>query len=107
MILYSIMVFGISALIGVFGILIYRGNTKLIHEYHMTNVKDSQILQYAKAFGKCLLFLALIWAVSGVTAFWGDDLIFVIISVAIGFLGLIAFLIAISIVQEKYNNSIW
>lgn len=107
MVLYSILVVAVAALIGIFGMLIYRGNTKLIHEYHMSNVKESERLQYARAVGKCLIILALMLAISGSVAFGGNNLLFVIISVAIVFLGLVVFIIAIFRVQKKYNNGIW
>ena len=40
MLLYSILMFAVSALLIVFSILIYRGKTNLIHSYHQTKVKD-------------------------------------------------------------------
>ncbi len=52
MIAYSILVFAIGALFLILGIAIYKGNTKLIHDYHQTHVKESEKREYGRAFAK-------------------------------------------------------
>lgn len=105
MLLYSILMFGVSALMIVFSILIYRGKTNLIHSYHQTKVKDFSA--YGKAFGKALLVVGLAPLVSGIAALFGDDKPIAMAAVLILILGLAAGVACILAVQKKYNNGLF
>ena len=49
MIAYSILMFAIAVLFLVFGIAIYKENTKLIHDYHQIHIKESERQEYSFA----------------------------------------------------------
>ena len=58
MIAYSIIMFVTAGLFLILGIAIYKGNTKLIHDYHQTHVKESERQEYGRAFHReCLQYV--------------------------------------------------
>ena len=103
MIACGIILLAVALLFGVFAVLIYRGNTQLIHDYHQTRVADKTA--YAKAFGKAMGVLAGALALGGVLSFLGEKLAWIAMTVLI--LGLILGFIAIARVQKKYNGGIF
>lgn len=103
MILYTIIMFLVAVLFGVMAMLIYKGKTDLIHDYHQTKVTDKTT--YGKAFGKAMAVLAGAMALSGVVSLFGEKATPVAVSVLA--IGLIAGLIAIIRVQKKYNGGIF
>ena len=105
MLIYSILMFAVSILFFIFSALIYRGNTKLIHDYHQTKVTDKQA--YAKAFGKALLCCGFAPLISGIVALFGNSSKTVIVSVAVLIAGLVIGFIQILRVQNKYNNGLF
>lgn len=52
MMVLSIILFAGAILFLALGIAIYQGNTKLIHDYHQRNVKESERQEYAMSFAK-------------------------------------------------------
>ena len=52
MFVYSVLMFAIAVLFLVLGLAIYQGNTKLIHDYHQTHIKESERQEYGRAFSK-------------------------------------------------------
>ena len=62
-------------------IMIYRGNTNLIHDYHQTKVTDPKA--YGKAFGKALFVFGLAPLFSGLVALAGDSKPIVITAIAV------------------------
>ena len=105
MLLYSILMFAISILFVVFSILIYRGNTKLIHDYHQTRVKDKPA--YGKAFGKALFVFAAAPFCSGIIGLQGDSDSIALAAVVVLVLGLAAGIACIVVVQRKYNQGVF
>ena len=105
MLIYSIIMLPVSILLITFSILIYKGNTGLIHDYHQTKVTDKKA--YGKAFGKALAVVGLAPLLSGLIGFLGDSKQIAVIAVAV----LIAFLcigiVCICTVQKKYNGGIF
>ena len=101
MIVYSIIMFIVALAMIIVSICIYRGNTKLIHDYHQTHVSDKQA--YAKAMGKALFCMSLSPIVSGIVAIFSSSLLPTIILI----LGLIISFIPLFLVQKKYNGSIF
>lgn len=102
---YAILMLAVTALLFVVGIRIYRGNTKLIHDYHQTKVKDKK--GYGKAFGKALMVLSMAPLVSGIVALFGTSNKIAIISAVILIIGLSIGLILILSVQKKYNKGLF
>ena len=103
MIIYGIIMFLTAALFGVVAVLIYRGKTDLIHDYHQTKVKDKAA--YGKDFGKALAVIAVTLAVSGVTALFGEAAAGGAVAVLV--VGLIVGICAIILVQRKHNGGVF
>ena len=103
MVLYAIIMLATAVLMGVMAVLIYRGKTKLIHDYHQTKVTDKA--GYGKAFGKAMGVIAVAMALSGAVALFGENLMWL----AMVFLwsGLIAGIVSIILVQKKYNGGMF
>ena len=102
---YSIMILAVSVLFAVLSVLVYRGNTNLIHSYHQEKVTDQK--GYGRAFGKALSPIAIGAFVSGaISIFDGSE---VAASVSLGALvaGIALALVLIIIVQKKYNGGLF
>ena len=103
MIIYTIIML-VSALgFGLVSVLIYKGKTELIHDYHQQQVKDKG--NYARSFGKAMGILSVTMALSGVIALFGLAAMGLAIGVLI--LGLMVGVIAIVLVQKKYNGGVF
>ncbi|MBR2502831.1 MAG: hypothetical protein IKB62_01760 [Oscillospiraceae bacterium] len=105
MTLYSCILLPVSILFAVLSISIYKGNTKLIHDYHQTNVEDKEA--YGKGFGKALGVIAAGIFISGVVGLLGDSDTIAMAAVIILFAGLFAGFFCIYKVQKKYNSGIF
>ena len=105
MILYSCILLPVSILFAFLSISIYKGNTKLIHDYHQTNVENKEA--YGKGFGKALGVIAVGIFISGVVGLLGDSDTIAMASLIILFGGLFAGLFCIYKVQKKYNSGIF
>ena len=102
MLLYSVIMFLISALTAVLGVAIYNGRTDLIHDYHQTKVTDKTA--YGKAFGKAMLVISAAMLLSGIVGLFEN---LVVIAVAILMVGLAIGIGCIVAVQIKYNNGLF
>lgn len=103
MILYAMIMLLTAVPVGVIAVLIYGGKTNLIHDYHQTKVTDKE--SYGKAFGKAMSLIALGMGFSGVAALFGESLAWV--AMAILAAGLLAGIVAIVLVQKKYNGGMF
>ncbi len=101
MYIFSIILFITSFLFIILGIIVYKGNIELIHSYHQENVTDK--IGYGKAMGKSLIAFSLPMIISGVTAFFTETSIPVIILVV----GMIVGFIPIVKTQNKYNGGMF
>ena len=101
MIAFSIIMFAIALLFIVLGILIYRGRTELIHDYHQTRVKDKKA--YGKAMGKALIGMTIPMIVSGVIGLFTTSALVTVILIA----GLIISFIPMVVVQKKHNGGMF
>lgn len=101
MILYSIIMFAVAALLIVLSILIYRGRTELIHDYHRTNVTDDKA--YGRAMGKALSVLALPLIAAGIAALFTESLL----PTAILLIGFAVAFIPLLVAQKKYNGGLF
>ena len=102
MLVYSIIMFLVSALFTVLGIAIYKGKTDLIHDYHQTKVTDKSA--YGKAFGKAMLLIATVMLLSGIIGLFEKLLI---LTVAILIIGYVLGMGCIVAVQKKYNKGVF
>ena len=105
MLVYSIIMFLVSALFTVLGIAIYKGKTDLIHDYHQTKVTDKSA--YGKAFGKAMFVISTALLLSGIVSLLGDSEKITLVAVAVLIVGLIIGFICIFCVQKKYNNGVF
>ena len=103
MMLYAILMFAVAAAFGLVAVLIYKGRTQLIHDYHQTKVTDQT--GYGKAFGKAMAVIAAAMTLSGVIALFGESAMWVALTILV--VGLIAGLTAIVMVQKKYNGGVF
>jgi hypothetical protein len=101
--MYAIIMFGTAVLFAVLAVLIYKGKTQLIHDYHQTNVTDQK--GYGKAFGKAMAVIAGAMALSGAVALFGERAMGIAVTVLT--VGMIAGFIAIFRVQKKYNGGMF
>ncbi|MBR2013721.1 MAG: DUF3784 domain-containing protein [Clostridia bacterium] len=102
MLVYSIIMFLVSALFTVLGIAIYKGKTDLIHDYHQTKVTNKSA--YGKAFGKAMLLIATVMLLSGIIGLFEKLLILAVAILIIGFVLGIGCIVA---VQKKYNKGVF
>ena len=102
MLVFSIIMFLVSALFTVLGIAIYKGKTDLIHDYHQTKVTDKSA--YGKAFGKAMLLIATVMLLSGIIGLFEKLLI---LAVAILIIGFVLGMGCIVAVQKKYNKGVF
>lgn len=102
MILYAIIMFAVTGLMATLAVLIYRGKTELIHDYHQTNVTDKEA--YGKAFGKAMGIIAGAIALSGIVGLWGESAAGYAVCVLL--LGLGIGTVRIVQVQNKYNGGV-
>ena len=102
MLVYSIIMFLVSALFTVLGIAIYKGKTDLIHDYHQTKVTNKSA--YGKAFGQAMLLIATVMLLSGIIGLFKNLLM---LAVAILIIGLVVGIGCIVAVQKKYNKGVF
>ena len=107
MIAYSVIVFATALLFLVLGVLIYRGKTDLIIDYHQTHIRESDKKEYGRAFGKAIFCISLTMIASGVIALFGESKTIVLSSTAVLLVGLIASIVRIVKVQKKYNGGVF
>ncbi|MCH5170895.1 MAG: hypothetical protein J1F24_06390 [Oscillospiraceae bacterium] len=107
MIAYSIILFAVAILILAFGISIYMGNTKLIHDYHQTNVKESQRQEYGRSFAKGIFAICATLIISGIIALFSKESQLFKVSLIVLLAGLIVSITVIVKVQKKYNGGLF
>ncbi|MCH5196631.1 MAG: hypothetical protein J1F28_07950 [Oscillospiraceae bacterium] len=107
MIVYSIIMFAAAVLFLAFGIATYKGNTKLIHDYHQSNVKDSERQEYGKAFSKGMFAIFATLLISGIIALLGEGSLIMATSLFVLTAGLIVSIIILVKVQKKYNGGMF
>ena len=105
MMLYAVLMFSMAVLFAAVGILIYRGKTNLIHDYHQTKVKDK--VAYGRAFGKALGVLAITFVLSGILALLSDSKGIFWMGMAVLLTGFAIGIICIVKVQKKYNGGMF
>ncbi|KAE9630678.1 MAG: hypothetical protein PWP07_1418 [Epulopiscium sp.] len=104
MMVYSIIMMIAAVLLLICGIAIQKGNTDLIHDYHRSKVKESDRLEYGKAFAKGIYLLAFTLLLSGSVTLIGEDTAIVVISVAVLLIGMLISFMVLGKVQKKFNG---
>ena len=103
MVVYCVVMFAVSVLFSAFSILIYKGKTDLIHDYHQTKVTNKTA--YGRAFGKAMAVIAGTMALSGVVALFGESAMWGAVAVLLG--GLTIGIVSIVRIQKKYNGGVF
>ncbi len=107
MLVYAVILLVAGALFFGTGVSIHRGNTGLIHDYHRTNVKESERRDYGRAFAGGMIVLAGSLFLSGATAFFGESKAVFTTSLCILGAGLILSIWIFVRVQKKYNGGLF
>ena len=105
MLLFSVITIPVAFIMLVLAVLIYKGKTELIHDYHQTKVTDKK--GYGKAMGKALAVMAAGIFLSGITALFGDSDAIALTATVILFAAIIAGFVCIYTVQKKYNGGMF
>ena len=103
MIAYLVFMLILAAIFTVLGIMLYKGNTNLIHDYHQTKVAEEDKEKYGKEFSVGIFVIAAGMLVSGIAGLFGLPKA----AGAILFVGIIAGIIVIAKVQKKYNGGMF
>ena len=107
MVVYCVVMFAVSVLFSAFSILIYKGKTDLIHDYHQKKVKEEEKAAYGKAFSKGMFGMAASMILSGAVALLGESKSFMIASLVVLFLGFAVSIAVLLRVQKKYNGGVF
>ena len=107
MLVYSIIMLLAAILFFAIGIALDRGNTKLIHDYHQTNIRESEQLEYGKAFAKGMFAICITLFISGMIALFGKEGSAAAASFIVLAAGLIVSIIILVKVQKKYNGGLF
>lgn len=105
MVLYSIIMLLAAVPVGWISIVIYRGKTSLIHDYHQTKVTDQSA--YGNAFGKAMFVVSMAMLLSGIIGLLGDSETVARIAVSVLLVGLVIGIVGMIVVQKKYNKGIF
>lgn len=101
----SIIYFAISVIFIIVGILIFRGNTDLIHDYHQKNVKDFG--GYGKGMGKGIISIGVFFLIGAVIALAVSSESGTIAGIIVSLSGFVLSIIYILKVQKKYNGGLF
>ncbi|MBS7263216.1 MAG: hypothetical protein KIG36_06385 [Eubacteriales bacterium] len=107
MIVYAVLLFAAAALILGIAAAIYRGNTRLIHDYHQKNVAEDKRRDYGRAFAGGLFVAGAALVIGGVIALFGESPALVASAVGVPIGGLIGSVVVLLLVQKKYNGGLF
>ncbi len=107
MILYAVIMFAAAVIFLWLGIAIYRGNTRLINDYHQKRIKEEDLRDYGRAFAKGMFIMCGGLAASGFLSLPGEDWSTTKVSLAALFAGLIAGIAVIIRVQKRFNGGVF
>lgn len=105
MLVYSIIVYIVAIGILLLGIFIYRGKTNLIYSYHQTKVKDKA--GYGRAMGRITIVLSIILLICATIPFFWKEEAGLVTAILIQTGAILLTLIAIYLIQKKYNNGMF
>lgn len=105
MIVYTVIMFGCTALFTVFAILIIRGNASLINCYREERVKDKPT--YCKKIGQSLFIMAATMLISGIISLLSDTETVILIALGVLVAGVLIGIVRLFHVQKKYGGGIF
>ena len=105
MIVYTVIMFGCTALFTVFAILIIRGNASLINCYREERVKDKPT--YCKKIGQSLFIMAAAMLISGIISMLNDTKAVILIALGVLIVGVLVGIVRLFRVQKKYGGGIF
>ena len=103
MLLYAIIQFAMTTVFAVIAMLIYRGKTELINDYHRRRVTDKTA--YGKAFGKAMSLIPVGMFLGATVALFGEEFLWAAMVMLFG--GILAGTVGIFRVQKKYNGGVF
>ena len=106
MLIYSIIMFAVAVLFFGIATAIARGDVKLIASYHREHIDPEKAEEYGKAFSKPLYGICASLALSGVIDLVGGETAGRI-AVWVLLAGLAASIVAIIVVQRRYNGGLF
>lgn len=104
MIAYFILMLIMAAIFAVLGILLYKGKTNLIHDYHQTRIAEEDKANYGKEFSVGIFVIAAGMLLSGIAAILNA---FNKIAIVMLIAGIVIGVIIICKVQRKYNGGMF
>ena len=109
MLAYSILLFAAAALFFAAGLRMRKRGSRMIHDYHQTEVRQTEVRQtdekaYGKAFERALYVIALSDAAAGTAALCGRPKTALAVSIAILGAGHLISLVMMGRAQKKYQG---
>lgn len=101
----AILYFAIAAIFVVVGILIFCGNTNLIHDYHQKNVKDFK--GYGRGMGKGFIGIGIFFLIGALIILAVNNETGTVAGIIVALSGFVLSLIYIIKVQIKYNGGLF
>lgn len=101
----SIIYFAIAVIFIIVGILIFRGNTDLIHDYHQKNVTDFD--GYGKGMGKGIISIGVFFLIGAVIVLAVNGKSGTISGIVVALSGFLLSFIYILKVQKKYKGGLF
>ena len=105
MIVYTVIMFGCTALFTVFAIMIIRGNASLINCYREERVKDKPT--YCKKIGQSLFIMAAAMLTSGIISMLSDTKTVILIALGVLIAGVLVGIVRLFRVQKKYGGGVF
>lgn len=106
MILYAALMTVIAILFLWLGIMLRRGKTDLIHDYHQTHIPEDRKKEYGKAFSVSMFTISAGCFASGLFGLCETEL-FSRLSLFVLLGGLVLSIVIIILVQKKYNGGLF
>ena len=105
LIVYTIMMLGISVMLVIFAILIMKGNASLINCYREERVKDKTA--YCVKMGQALLIIGASIAVSGILSLFSEERSVIFTTLIITCVGVTVGIVRLFHIQKKYGGGIF
>lgn len=105
MIVYSVIMLVVAAALIVFGVLIAKGNAKLINCYREERVKNKAL--YCKKISQALFILADTLVCSGIVGLIGDTDTIVLLALGVLIAGMVLGIVRLFHAQKKYGGGVF
>ena len=105
MIVYSVIMLVVAAALIVFGVLIAKGNAKLLNCYREERVKNKAL--YCKKISQALFILADTLVCSGIVGLIGDTDTIVLLALGVLIAGMVLGIVRLFHAQKKYGGGVF